>query len=156
MAENRGKKFEAKFKEDWHRTLPDTFLYRLQDSMGGFSGIVNICDFIAYTNSKLFLIECKAHQGNTWPITNFRQYEDLLSANQFKGVYPGVLLWFVDHNKVVWIPITEIETMMNDGKKSVNIKMLKDNLYNIYEIPSKQKRVYLDSDYNIFNTFNYK
>jgi hypothetical protein len=39
--------------------------------------------------------------------------------------------------------------MKNNGEKSFNIKMLTDKSYNIIEIPSEKKRVYLDSDYTV-------
>ena len=47
----------------------------------------------------------------------------------------------------MWIGIKEMEKMVNDGKKSIGIKMLKDSLYNIMIIPSEKKRIYLESDY---------
>lgn len=39
--------------------------------------------------------------------------------------------------------------MVNDGKKSISLKMLDEKLYNIIEIPSVKKRVFLESDYTI-------
>lgn len=67
MADNKGKLFEKHFKSDWEKSFPGTFIYRLQDSMGGFKGISNICDFICFNNGNLYLIECKKHKGNTLP-----------------------------------------------------------------------------------------
>jgi len=46
------------------------------------------------------------------------------------------------------VPISTITKLKEDGKKSVNVKMLDDNSYNIIEIPSVKKRVFLDSDYS--------
>ena len=152
---DKGKEFEEHFKEDWIKTLPDAFIYRLVDVMSMYKGVANVCDFICHTNSKLFLVECKSHLGNTWPIT-FRQYDDLVDADVYKDVYPGVLLWFIDHNKVIWCPISEIKRMKEEGKKSINIKMLKEKLYNIYEVPSEIMRVYPRMDLTVFKTFNYK
>ena len=42
-----------------------------------------------------------------------------------------------------------MEKMIKDGKKSIGITMLTDKSYNIIEIPSETKRVYLDSDYTV-------
>ena len=42
-----------------------------------------------------------------------------------------------------------MEKMIKDGKKSIGIKMLTDKSYNIIEIPSEKKRIYLDSDYTV-------
>lgn len=37
--------------------------------------------------------------------------------------------------------------MKEDNRKSVNVKYLDSNEYNIIEIPSVKKRVFMDSDY---------
>lgn len=66
-----------------------------------------------------------------------------------KGVRAGVVLWMIDYDKVIYLPVSAISKMMADGKKSFNIKMLDDKSYNIYEIPSVKKRVFLDSDYSV-------
>jgi len=71
------KKFEAFFKKNWIDTVPESFIYRLNDQMSGYMGSSNISDFICYKKPELFLIECKAHAGNTFPFSAFRQYEDL-------------------------------------------------------------------------------
>jgi hypothetical protein len=42
--------------------------------------------------------------------------------------------------------------MKKNGEKSFNIKMLEEKSYNIIEIPSVKKRVYLDSDYTILTS----
>ena len=55
----------------------------------------------------------------------------------------------IDHDKVVYLPVSSVTKMMEDGKKSFNIKMLEDKSYNIIEIPSVKKRVFLDSDCSI-------
>ena len=55
----------------------------------------------------------------------------------------------IDHDAVVFLPVEEVKKMKEDGLKSFNIKMLKEKLYNIIEIPSEKKRVFLDSDYSV-------
>ena len=45
--------------------------------------------------------------------------------------------------------IKEMEKMVKDGKKSIGLKMLEEKSYNIIEIPSEKKRIYLDSDYTV-------
>lgn len=42
-----------------------------------------------------------------------------------------------------------MKKMHEDGKKSINIKMLEDNVYNIIEIPSVKKRTFMESDYSV-------
>jgi hypothetical protein len=46
-----------------------------------------------------------------------------------------------------------MEKMVNDGKKSIGIKMLEDSSYNIMIIPSEKKRIYLESDYTSLLNF---
>ena len=149
MGKNYGKTFEIKFKECWKKSFPDSFLLRLYDTTNGYTGVRNPCDFIGFVRGKLFLLETKAHEGNTFPLVNLTQYDKLISYNDITGVNPYVILWFVDHDKVVAVPIKEVEKMKADGKKSVNIKMLSDKSYNLIEIPSVKKRVFLDTDYTI-------
>ena len=149
MAINKGKAWEDKFRQDWKKSFPNTFVFRLKDQMTGYkesSG--NPCDFLCFPgNNKLFLVECKEHKGASIPFTAIPQYDRLLEYKDFPGVYPGVMLWLSEKDLVMWISITEMEKMVKDGKKSIGIKMLQDSLYNIIVIPSEKKRVYLESDY---------
>lgn len=32
---DKGKAFEARFKKNWQETVPDSFIYRLNDQMSG-------------------------------------------------------------------------------------------------------------------------
>lgn len=74
-----GKKFEARFRDDWTTSVRDSFIYRLNDQMSGYQGSSNISDFICYKKPDFFLIECKSHAGNTFPFAAFRQFESLLA-----------------------------------------------------------------------------
>ena len=151
MAQNKGKAWEEKFKQDWKKTFPGTFIFRLKDQMTGYketSG--NPCDFLCYPGkNKLFMVECKEHKGASIPFTAIPQYNRLLEYKDCKNTFPGVMLWLSEKDKVMWISITEMEKMIKDGKKSIGIKMLTDKSYNIIEIPSEKKRIYLDSDYTV-------
>jgi hypothetical protein len=114
----------------------------------------NPCDFLCFPGeNKLFMIECKEHKGASIPFTAIPQYERLLEYKDFPGVYPGVLLWLSEKDIVMWIGIKEMEKMVNDGKKSIGIKMLEDSSYNIMIIPSEKKRIYLESDYTSLLNF---
>lgn len=150
MALSRGKQFEEHFKEDFRRSVPGSFLLRLPDQMSGYKGYSkNLCDFIAYKYPNMFLLECKAHEGNTFPLTNLTQYDMLRARLGIDGIRAGVVIWFIDKDKIVYVPINEVTKMKADGKKSVNIKMLDSNEYNILEIPSDKKRVFLSADYSV-------
>ena len=153
MANNRGKQFEAKFKEDFLK-IPDSTIDRLYDSVSGYKSISNICDFIGYRYPNIFYLECKSHEGNTFPFTKLTQYEKLLPKVGIKGVRAGAVIWAIDHQKVFYVPISTITKMKADGKKSFHFVKDTDifSPYKVYEIPSTLKRVFLDSDYTILTT----
>ena len=146
---NKGKAFEQKMKEDFKKSFPNGTIDRIYDSVSGYKTISNVSDFIGYNYPNIFYLECKSHLGNTWNFSYFTQYDKLKTKVGIKGVRAGVVLWMLDHDKVVYLPVSSVTKMMEDGKKSFNVKMLEDKLYNIYEIPSVKKRVFLDSDYSI-------
>ena len=151
---NKGKSWEDKFRKDGQNCFPDTFVLRLKDQMTGYketSG--NPCDFLCFPgNNQLFMVECKEHKGASIPFTAIPQYERLLEYKDCPHTFPGVMLWLSEKDKVMWISIQEMEKMVQDGKKSIGLKMLKEKSYNIIEIPSVKKRVYLDSDYTILTS----
>lgn len=151
MATNKGKAWEDKFRQDWRKCFPNTFIFRLKDQMTGYketSG--NPCDFLCFPgNDELFLVECKEHKGASIPFTAIPQYDRLLEYQGLPGVRAGVVLWLSEKDRVFWISIEEMEKMVKDGKKSIGLKMFEDKSYNIIEIPSVKKRVYLDSDYTV-------
>ena len=148
MAVNRGKQWEAKLKEDFSK-MSGAYIYRVPDQLGGLKGQTGICDFIAYKFPKIFFIEAKTILGNTFPLTNFTQFDKLMSIPNNQGVHRGVMLWFQDHQRVLYVPLLTIAKMKQDGKKSVNIRTIDQDGYDYLNIPSVQKRVFLDSDYSV-------
>lgn len=147
---NRGKNFENQFKKCWKNSFPSSFVYRLNDQMSGYKiSSRNICDFICFNGGILYLIECKSHTGNTFPIVNLTQYEKLKGKIGIPGVRAGVVIWFIDHKKVAYVPISTFVKLKEDGKKSFNIKMLGSEEYFSLEIPGKVKRLFIDSDYSV-------
>ena len=148
MAVNQGKKFELKVRSDL-RKVPGISSDRLVDAQNGFFGVKNISDLIFYRYPFICYGELKSHKGNTFPIANLTQYDKLIEKKGIKGVRAGVILWLIDHNHVIWIPIETFERMKADGLKSFNIKLLEDNPnnYKFYDIPSTLRRVFMDTDY---------
>ena len=59
----------------------------------------------------------------------------------------GVVIWFIDHDRVIFVPLDTVTKMKQDGCKSVNINKLDG--YDYKEIPSSKKRVLMESDYSI-------
>ena len=147
MAKSYGKQFELKVRSDLKK-IPGISLDRLADNMSGFKNISNISDIIFYKYPFICYGELKSHKGNTFPITNLTQYDKLLVKKGLKGVRAGVILWFIDKDKVCWVPIETFEQLKLDDKKSVNVNMLESDEYKIFEIPSVKKRVFMDTDYN--------
>lgn len=145
-----GKAFEQTFRRDWINSFPGSLCLRLPDQQSGYAGTSqNPCDFICYNYPTLYLLELKSHKGNTFPFTCLHQYYKLVNYTNINGLEVSVIIWFRDHDKILYIPISEITKMMRDGKKSVNIKMLKDKAYNIIEIPNLKKRTFLVGDYTV-------
>ena len=77
-----------------------------------------------------------------------KQYKKLSEKKPVKGIRRGVVIWFYERDKVIYVPITTITKMKADNKKSVNIRT-DLNKYRIIDIPSKKRRTFLDSDYSI-------
>lgn len=151
MAVSYGKKFEGKFKSDWMKTFPHSFIYRLPDQQSMYHATSsNPCDFMCFNEGIFFLLECKSIRGNTFPLVNLRQYEKLLleKLRKVRGMRVGVVIWFIDHSRVCYCPIKEIAKMKDHKKKSINVKDLSENTYNIIELPSRLRRTFLDTDYS--------
>lgn len=117
--------------------------------MGGYAHISNICDFIAYRFPLAFYAEVKSIKGNTFPIKNLTQYDKLITKKNILGVISGVVIWYYEKNKVVFVPIETVEQMVNEGKKSIHIQK---DYYRLLDIPSVKKRVFMDSDYSVIFT----
>lgn len=147
MSTNYGKAFEQKFKADFLKTVPNSTIDRLYDTMSGYKAISQISDFIGFSKPNIFYLECKSHKGASIPFDNITQYSKLLKKVGIPGVRCGVILWLIEKDKVYYIPVSTIKQMKKDGKKSVGISAV-DN-YNIIEIPSVKKRVFMDSDYSV-------
>ena len=147
MAKNKGKEFELKAREDLQK-IPGISLDRLTDNMSGYFNVKNISDLIFYKFPFICYCELKSHLGNTFPLANLTQYEKLIAKKGIKGVRAGVVLWFRDHDKVLWVPIETFERLKKEDKKSVNVKM-DYNEYNIIDLPSQKRRVFMDTDYSI-------
>ncbi len=147
MSDNYGKNFEVKFKKDFLKTVPNSTIDRIYDTVNGLYGVRNICDFIGYSYPNIFYLECKTHKGASIPFENITQYQKLLGKINIPGVRAGIILWLYDKDIVMYIPINTIRLMKEKGKKSVGIKAIEEG-YNIKVIPSVKKKVFMDSDYS--------
>jgi hypothetical protein len=146
MAKNYGKEFEAKFKEDFLK-LENSTIDRLYDVTTGYKSITQVADYIGYVYPNIFYCECKSHKGASIPVGNITQYDKLKNKIGIPGVRAGVILWLTEKDKVLYIPMSTVKQLKEQGEKSIGIRHL--GLYNIKEIPSIKKRVFMDSDYSI-------
>lgn len=147
MPTNYGKAWEQKIREDFLKVENST-IDRLFDSVSGYKSVSNISDFIGYIYPNIFYLEAKSCKGNTFPLTRLTQYEKLKSKVGVPGVRSGVLLWFIEHDIVLYVPISTITSLLKDNKKSVNVKMASDGSYNVKIVPSTKRRIFLDCDYS--------
>lgn len=147
MGINRGKQFEGKFKNDFLK-IPNSSLDRLYDTQNGYKSISQISDYIGYVYPNIFYLECKCHEGNTFPLENLTQYAKLKQKVGIPGVRAGVVIWFIDHDKIIYVPITTITKLHADKKKSVNIRTISHDEYDFVDIPVEKRRVFLDADYS--------
>ena len=58
------------------------------------------------------------------------------------------IIWFYNHDKIVYVPVSECEKMKRDGKKSISLKSILNKEYVGYVVPSVKKRKFFDSDYS--------
>ena len=93
MSVNRGKQFEDKFKEQWVKCFPKTFVLRLYDQVSGYKVVSqNACDFLCFPKGHLFMVECKSHDGASMSFDDIPQYNRLLQYKNLENVHPGILI----------------------------------------------------------------
>lgn len=143
------KRFEQQVAKDLSK-IDKSLVYRLPDQQSGYYGTSsNICDFIFYRQPNIYFIECKTHRGNTFPLSAFRQYSKMVECVGKQGVRCGVILWMYEHDKIFYIPVSTFTKLINDNKKSFNIKYEGSDIYKSYVIPSEIKRTYRVCDFSL-------
>ena len=153
MATNYGKQFEQKVRTALAK-IPGVSVDRLYDTQNGYKSISQISDCIAYKYPVLVYLELKSIHGNTFPLTNLHQYPKLLTKKNIKGVKAGVLIWYVDCDTEIFVPIKSFERIVKEDFKSINIKTLDLEEYGITKIPGTKKRIFLDCDYSCLFEYN--
>lgn len=148
MAVNRGKDFEQVVRDSFE-AVPDTTVYRLHDDMSGFKGVKNPCDFLIYHRPILYAIECKATNKQSLPFTNITEYQwsELLKMGDVDGVIAGVMCWYVNYDRTVFLPIEFLEMLKQNGAKSIRYDA--DDSH-IIDIKGRKKRVFWEYDFNEF------
>jgi penicillin-binding protein-related factor A (putative recombinase) len=146
MAVNKGKSFEGIVREAFEQ-VPDTIVYRLNDSMSGFKGVKTPCDFFVYHRPILYAIECKSTNNPSLPFTNITEFQwtHLLRMAEVTGVVAGILCWYTNYDRTIFIPIHFLETLKQNGAKSIRYDA--DDPA-IIDIRGKKKRVFWTYDMN--------
>ena len=154
-SQNIGKRWEDKFKSTYEKQFPGTLIYRLPDQQSGYggSGGSNPCDFMCYPGNSVLMVECKAHAGASINFNDIRQYDKMLDFKGLYKTYIGVLVWFYEKDVIIWVSIKEMEKMVNDGEKSIGLRMIDKKKpykksYTIYEIPATKLRTFMEADLN--------
>ena len=141
---SRGKDFEVVVREAFQK-VPDTLVYRIPDQVTYKTGSKNPCDFFVYHKPVFLALECKATNKPSLPFANVTEYQwkELLRMSKYSGVVAGVLCWYTNYDRTIFIPIQFLETLKQNGAKSIRYDA--DSLA-IIDIPGKKKRVFFDYD----------
>ena len=148
MAVNRGKAFEHIIREAFENET-DVVVYRIPDQMSGMYGSKNPCDMFVYAVPTLFALELKSVHGNTLPFTNISEYQwqQMLKMSKVTGVVAGVICWYVDRDRTIFIPIQFLEMLKQNGAKSIRFDA--DDIH-ISDIVGKKKKVFWEYDMSKF------
>ena len=148
MAVNRGKQFEDVVREAFEK-VPGVSIDRLHDQTTHYKGSTNICDFIVYREPYEYYFECKSVHGNTLPFRNISatQWKGLLEKSFIEGVFAGIICWFIDKDRTLFIPIQTLQKLLNSGNVSYRYDW---DSYDVVEIKGKKKRVFFDYDMEEF------
>lgn len=149
-----GKKFEKRFAQDWKESFPNTFLFRLMDQMSGYKLVsANPCDFLAFNNGTLWMLECKETKEGTFNFAKLTQYDLLKTFEGLEGVIPVVVIWFSKFDRIAVVRMSEIEKMKAAGLKSVSVKALGAGEWDVKDVPAKKLRTFLKADYSALPAF---
>ncbi len=153
MGVSRGKQFEQQIRKALEAYPTSISVDRFADPMAGYAGIRNICDFVVYKMPFQYYFECKSTYGNTLNFNNITkdQWNGLDEKSKITGVYAGVIVWFIDHDLTVYVPIRQLVWLKENGRKSLNVNHLAD--INHFAIPAKKKRVLFE--YNMKRLLDY-
>lgn len=122
-----GKKAEDKIKE-WLDRPDDGISYtRLFDQLSGFYQTSrNICDFIVYEYPYQYFIESKATYGDRFDFSMIQphQKDGLLMKSKIYGCFGLIIVLFATYKRAFILDIRDINDMITNGKKSINIKKI--------------------------------
>lgn len=149
-----GKKAEQKLRI-WLDRPEDGYCFgRIPDQLTGFYGSKNICDFILFKSPNMYYIESKATWADRFDfsmITDY-QYEHLLKKSRIANVYGVIVVLFAAEQRAFIIDINEINKVKTSGKKSLNIKKIKDwgiKYREIQTVPSRKALLDYEGEFEL-------
>lgn len=118
-----GKEAEAKLKQWLDRPELGFCFDRIPDQMTGQYGSKNICDFILFKSPEFYYIESKSTWNSNIPfnVLTETQYNGLLNKSKIDHVHGVVIILFAGHKRAFMLDIKQIDCLINNGKKSINI-----------------------------------
>lgn len=135
MSESVGKRAEGKVREWLNRPEDGYLFYRIPDQTSGWIGSTNPCDFFVFRSPYFYAIESKATEHDRFDfnqITDY-QFESLMKYSQVNGVKSYVIVLFVSFKRAFILDIRDIDHLINNGIKSINIKKISK-----WQIPYKE------------------
>lgn len=147
MPISRGKSFEANF---WKQCRDEGInIDRLRDPTSRYLGIRNPSDFIVYLQPYQYYLELKAYRKNVLSFKVITQWDELVEKSAYSGVMAGVIVWFIDHDLTIFVPIQELVRLKELGKKSLNVKDI-SSLETYILLTGKKKQIYFNYDIRTF------
>ena len=145
---NYGKDFEKRIEEAMLK-VPNLDVQRLYDTTNGYIGVHQPADYSVYKYPYHYYIECKCTWENTLHKDYITQLDDLYKKANINGVNAGVIIWFIKHDRTVYISVSSLVEHFKDHK-SVNIKEVQNGKIIFIDIPGIKKRVFFDYDMSGF------
>lgn len=118
-----GKKAEEKIEEWLDKPEEGISFDRIPDQMTGQYGSKNICDFTCFKSPCMYYLESKATFNSRFDfnmITEY-QYDHLLLKSEIDGCYSWIIILFATNKRAFVIDIQTIRSLIESGKKSINI-----------------------------------
>lgn len=143
MSDNIGKKAEAKIKEWLDHPEDGSSLDRIYDQMTGYYLTSrNICDFVCYKYPNIFYIESKATYNDRFDFSMIADHQrnGLAEKSKINGCNGWVIILFASYQRAFILDIRDILHLIENGKKSINITKLDDNVIPYAEIKTLPSR----------------
>ena len=133
--------------EQWLDRPEDGYSFdRIPDQVSGYWGSKNICDFTCFKYPNMYYIESKSTYEDRFDfnlITDY-QMDNLLKKSQISHVFGLIIILFITHKRSFILNIQDINRLIQQGIKSVNIKKIDKWIIpyaEIQTIPNNRKKL---------------